>query len=238
MEKIINYKNLRSFAYSNDMLISGEIRGIVLDFFGLGGMAMFGQDPGDALEYARENIMYVVPYYNPWSWMNRQSVGFTDEIIGVLCEQYGLDDTVRIVSSGGSMGGLASIVYCAYAKITPVACVSNCPVCDLVYHFDERPDLPRTIYSALGEYECTLEEALRSCSPLHLADRLPHIPYTVFHCERDTAVLIEKHAIPFVREMEKEHDITLVTVPLRGHCDLSADARVEYRRAIMRAFEP
>ena len=172
MEKIMTYETLRSFAYSNDRLIQGEIKGIVLNFYGLGGATIHNTDPGDAIEYAEKGILYVMPYYNPWCWMNRQAVAYTDEIISVLCQKYNLDASVKIVSTGGSMGGLSALVYCVYARLTPCACVTNCPVCDLPYHFTERPDLPRTLYSAFGEYEGDLQTALRSCSPLHLTDKM------------------------------------------------------------------
>lgn len=237
MEKIITYEALRSFAYSNDRLIKGEIKGIVLSFYGLGGTAMFNTDPGDAFEYAEKGIIYVMPYYNPWSWMNRQAVAYTDEIISVLCEKYGLDHSVKIVSTGNSMGGLSALVYCAYAAITPSACVVNCPVCDLPYHFTERNDLPRTLYSAFGEYECDMETALRSCSPLHLVDKLPDISYTVFHCMNDKSVDPEKHSEKFVEAMKPSHKITLKKVPFRGHCDLSASARLDYVKSVFEVFE-
>lgn len=237
MEKIITYEALRNFAYSNDRLIKCEIKGIVLNFYGLGGMTIHNTDPEEALAYAEKGIIYVIPYYNPWSWMNRQAVAYTDEIVAVLCEKYMLTNTVKVVSTGGSMGGLSALVYCAYAKITPCACVANCPVCDLPYHFTERPDLPRTLYSAFGEYEGSLQEALRSCSPLHLVDKMPNILYTVFHCTDDKAVDPEQHSKRFVQAMEATHQITLHMVPLRGHCDLSEKAKAEYNQAILSAFE-
>lgn len=236
MEKIITYETLRNFAYSNDRLIEGEIKGIVLNFYGLGDMTIHNSDPGDALEYAKQGILYVIPYTDPWSWMNRRTVAYADEIISVLCEKYNLDSSVKIVSSGGSMGGLSALVYCVYAKITPCACVVNCPVCDLPFHFSERFDLPRTLYSAFGEYEGSFSDALQSCSPLHLVDKMPNIPYTVFHCTGDELVRFEKHSAEFVKAMEKSHTIRFYVVPMRGHCDLSADARAEYQRAIEAAF--
>ena len=135
------------------------------------------------------------------------------------------------------MGGLSALVYCAYAKITPCSCVTNCPVCDLVYHYTERPDLPRTLYSAFGEYEGTMEDALKSCSPFHLTDKMPRIPYTIFHCEEDKSVNLEKHSIRFVEEMKKaQHSIALNKVPFRRHCDLSAEARVEYMNTIINSI--
>ena len=232
----MTYDSLRNFAYSNDRLIKGEIKGIVLSFQGYGELRMRDTDPGDALELAEKGMVYVIPYLNPWCWMNRQSVNYVDEIVEILCNHYQLNrDTVRVVSTGLSMGGLCAIVYCSYAKITPCACVTNCPVCDLVYHFTERSDLPRSLYSAFGEYEGTMEEALKSSSPLHLIDRLPDIPYTVFHCEGDKLVNFEMHSKRFFEKMEKDHQIVLNIVPLRAHCDLSAEMQVEYNAAVTNA---
>ena len=237
MEKIITYDTLRRFAYSNDKLIKGKIRGIVVEFRGLNNTTINDKDPGDSLEYAEQGIIHVIPYNNPWCWMNARAVRYTDEIIEVLCDHYDLGTDVKIVSTGNSMGGLCCLTYCAYARITPAACVANCPVCDLPYHFTERPDLPRTLYSAFGEYDCDLESAMRSCSPLHLADEMPNIPYTVFHCTEDNAVNLESHSARFVKAMEKEHNITLHTVPDRGHCDLSPEAALAYYRATLSALD-
>ena len=236
MEKIITYENLRNFAYSNDRLIKGKIRGIVLFFYGLGFSSMQNNDPADAKEYAAQGILYVVPYCNPWCWMNREAVQLTDEIISVLVDHYALSDEVRMVSTGISMGGLAALTYCAYAERTPIACVANCPVCDLPYHFTEREDLPRTLYSAFFSYDGDIEEAMRSASPIHLAPQMPHISYTIFHCEEDLAVNVDRHSRRFVEAMQPYGEVTLITVPFRGHGDLSAEARVQYRQAILAAL--
>ena len=171
MEKIINFGNLRSFCYTNAHLV-GEAVGIAISFFGLGGAAMYSEDPVEAKALAGKGIAYIIPYYDPWCWMNRQAVDYVDEIVDVIVRHYGMNDP-KIVSSGGSMGGLSSIVYAAYARITPVMVVSNCPVCDLPYHYTERPDLPRTLMSAFSGYDMPLEDAIRTASPLHLAGRLP-----------------------------------------------------------------
>jgi len=236
MEKIITYETLRNFAYCNDHLIHGEVKGIMLGFMGLNANSMYSNDGGDAREWAERGIIYVIPYCNPWSWMNRQTVALTDEIIAVLCQHYHLGRDVKVVSTGVSMGGLSALVYCAYAEIVPVACVVNCPVCDLPYHFTERPDLPRTLYSAFSEYACTLDDAMRSCSPLHLVDRMPDIPYTIFHCGNDLAVNLQQHSARFVEKMKAEHRIVLHEVPLRGHGDLSPAARIAYEQAVLEAI--
>ncbi len=236
MEKIMTYETLRNFTYSNDHLIKGEIKGIVLNFYGLNGVAMFSDDFGDAIEYAEKGIIYLIPYYNPWSWMNRSSVSYTDEIISVLCDKYSLKNNVKIVSAGSSMGGLSALVYCAYAKITPCACVANCPVCDLPYHFTERNDLPRTLYSAFGEYDGDIQSAMESASPIHLVDKMPDINYTIFHCGNDKAVNITKHSERFVNAMKDSRKIDFIVVPFRSHGDLSAEARVHYKNVIFKEF--
>ena len=239
MKKVMTYETLRRFAYSNDHLIEGEIRGIIVEFYGLGNGNMQNSDSGEALEYAAQNLLYVVPYNNPWCWMNDQAVHYTDEILDVLREHYGLSDQIGVVSTGGSMGGLSALVYTANSRTTPIACVANCPVCDLPYHFTEREDLPRTLYSAYGNEEGeSLEDVLRLHSPVHMVDRMPRIPYTVLHCEKDTRVNLERHSELFVKLMEEaKQDITFIRVPLRPHCRLAPTAQLQYQQAILKAFD-
>jgi len=233
MEKIISYKNLRSFTYSNDAICTKPIRGIAISFFGLGGAAMYNEDTPEGIFFAEKGIIYIVPYNNPWSWMNKQAAAYTDEIIDVLIDEYDLSDNIPIVSTGGSMGGQQAFAYMVHGKRTPTACVANCPVCDMPYHFTERPDLPRTLYSAYFNYDCSLDEALRSSSPLHLADKMPDSDYYIFHCEEDKAVNKQKHSDVFVKELEKSHRVTYIAVPGRGHCDLPEEERALYNKFIV-----
>lgn len=232
MEKIINYENLRKFAYSSDKICKKPIRGIVLEFIGLGGRTMLEEDPAAAVEYAEKGLVFVVPYHNPWAWMNRQTVDYVDEIIDVLMNYYQLPENLPIISTGGSMGGLSALVYTAYARRTPVACVANCPVCNLPYHYTERPDLPRTLYSAFGTYEGTMEQALQSASPVHLVDRMPDVAYYIFHCEQDLSVNKQKHSDVFVKKMSADHQVEYYGVPDRGHCDLNDEMRQLYAACI------
>ncbi len=233
MEKIINYDNLRKFAYVSDKLVIGKIKAIMLDFMGLGGMAMHDSDFGDAKDLAKHGIVVVKPYYNPWCWMNKQAVDYTDEIVDVVINKYDLKD-VKIISTGLSMGGLCALVYCAYSKHKVTSCIVNCPVCDLVYHYTERNDLPRTLYSAYYGFDGTLEEALKAHSPYHIVDKLPKIPYIVFHCNEDNAVSFEKHALPFKERMINfGHNYKLYEVEGRGHVDLSPYMRNEFFNTII-----
>lgn len=234
MEKIITAENLRCFAYCNDQICQKPIRGLVVSFFGLGGAIMFGDDTEEGKRFAKDGILYVVPYQNPWAWQNEQNVAYTDEILDVLYQAYALPEDLPIVSVGGSMGGLSALVYMVYAKRTPVACVANCPVCDLPYHYTERPDLPRTLYSAFYHYDGSLQDALRSASPLHLVDKMPErSKYYVFHCTEDRSVNKEKHSDRFVEKMQEKHDISYYAVPGRGHCDLTEEMWKLYNQQIV-----
>lgn len=236
MEKIMTYENLRSFAYINDRIVKQPVCGIVLSFFGLGGMSMFDEDTDEGKFYAEHGILYVLPYNNPWAWMNPQAVAYTDEILDVLFAQYKLAEDTPVVSTGGSMGGQSALVYTRYAKRTPAACVANCPVCDLVYHFTERPDLPRTLYSAFYHEEGTVEEVLAKASPLHLTKEMPKVQYHIFHCDQDKAVNLQKHSGRFVDAMKTlGHELTFDIVPGRGHCDLTDEMMEKYRAFVVDA---
>ncbi len=238
MQNLITAENLRSFAYCNNAICRMPVRGIVIEFFGLGNTSMFWDDTDTGKFYAEQGILFLVPYNNPWAWMNRQAVAFTDELVDLLFEQYSLPENTPIVSTGGSMGGLAALIYTAYAKRTPKACVANCPVCDLPYHFTERPDLPRTLYSAFWNYEGTMDEALRATSPLHLAraGKMPDVKYTVFHCTADKAVNKDMHSERFLAAMTSRR-IDYRIVKDRGHCDLTPEMWKEYRAAAVSAVE-
>ena len=239
MKKVIRPDNLRLFAYCNDQALKGAPRGLVLDFAGLGDSTVYDKDTPMGKMFGEEGILYCIPYLDPWNWMNGFAVRETDEIRGAIAEKYGLD-AIPYVSSGKSMGGLACLVYARYASDTPKACVANCPVCDLLYHFSERPDLPRTLYSAFGRSDAaTLDEAMENASPLHLAERreMPIIPYTVFHCTMDSAVNKQMHSDRFVTAMSKCAAVRSISVEGREHCDLSEDAWAEYYRAILKALK-
>ena len=238
MEKIITIENLRSFAYCNNHICKKPVKGIVLSFFGLNVSVMYNEDTEDGIRYAEQGILYLFPYENPWSWMNKQAVDYADELVEVLFKAYDLPENLPIVSTGGSMGGLAALVYTAYAKRTPVACAANCPVCDLPYHFTERPDLPRTLYSAFASYNGTLEEAMRTASPLHIVDNLPtDSEYFIFHCEEDKSVNKQKHSDRFVEKLKINHKTEYYAVPERGHCDLTDEMRAKYNECILKTIE-
>ena len=72
----------------------------------------------------------------------------------------------------------------------------------------------------------TLEETLKSISPLHLTGKLPKISYHIFHCDNDMSVNISAHSEKLVSEFKKKNfDYTFDIVSNRGHCDLTLEMK-------------
>ncbi|MBO4407521.1 MAG: prolyl oligopeptidase family serine peptidase [Clostridia bacterium] len=231
-------KDLKLFAYTNRALLREAPRGIVLQFIGLGGNTrMITEDPEEAKLFAARSILFVIPYIQPWAWMNRASVSLTDAVVACLIEAMSLPEDIPLISTGGSMGGQCALAYACHAAKTPTAVAANCPVCDLPYHYTERADLPRTLYAAFGDYGMPLEDAMKTASPIHLAEKMPDVPYFIVHCEEDRSVNKEKHSDRLVKLLMKDHDVRYCEVPGRGHCDLSPEAKELWYGFIFSACE-
>ena len=232
-------KNIEMFAFTNRSLIKGDVKAIVLDFHGLGDTRLRKEASQFEIMCAEENVLTVFPYYGPWSWMNPEAVRFVDAVVDACCKRDSLDiNSVPIISSGGSMGGLSALIYTRYAKITPKACFANCPVCDLVYHATERDDLPRTIYYAFKSCDCGIEQAIINNSPYHQTDKMPDIPYFIIHGTEDTAVNINIHSDRFVEAMRRSgKNVTYHIVDGMSHCDLGSfpEYRMLYLNSIIDA---
>ncbi len=237
MDKIINYDNLRQFAYSNDKLIKGEIKGIVLNFSGCSVYTMYDTDTHLGKFYAEYGVIFIIPYYNPWSWMNKYAVELTDEILDVIFEKYNLTN-VPIASTGGSMGGQGAIVYMARAKRTPEICIANCPNCDAVYGYLTKHNNPRTLYSAYAYEDGDILDILPKYSPIHIIDELPkNAEYHLFHGDNDEAVNYTANSKRFYEKMkEKGFNITFTLCKGRDHAKVLIDSDVPAKRHILNKF--
>ncbi len=227
----INFDTIRSFAYTNAHLVEHP-KAMVIEFPGLNTTGMTTHDSRDAVAFAERGVLYVFCYTNPWAWMNPQTVALCDEIEDVLFAHYRLPDDFPVVAAGGSMGGQQALIFTLRSKRTPIGCVANCPVCDMIYHVTERPDLPRTIYTAVAAMPGTFDEAVRSISPIHVAEEMPKIPYRIFHSDADRAVALEHHSVPFTEKMRSlGADIELHVIHGSGHGDLGAEGGYKYFKA-------
>ena len=226
--KCINRDTLPYFASTNEMVLTGPVRAVVLEFPGLGGgSCMGGQDavgPYTApygLYCGHENILLAYVFTGPWSWMNDVAVRIADAVVDAIWDRFQLSDDTPLISTGGSMGGCGALLYSVYGRRTPSACATNGPACDALDLYKSAPDFARTLFNAVAHYDCDLEEALASLSAIRLVDRMPNIPYYIVHTDMDEAIPIERHSgalVPLMRQ--RGLDVTFNVVPNRRHCDL------------------
>lgn len=221
--------NLSQFAYTNEELLTGPVRGINLDFHGLDLIAMLSGYDERVRRFAAEGILHITPYDNPWSWMNDVAVRTADALLDTAIEKYGLTPDVPITSTGGSMGGLGALIFPLHTRHRVVACAANCPVCDLFAAWEERRDIPRTLLSAFGHYDQDLETAMRGNSPLWRAEAFPDIPYYLVHGAADQAVHKNRHTdllVPRLRAAGR--DVTYIEVEGMEHCAMPGDVAQGY----------
>ena len=214
----MNQDVIKEVAWVGDEYVKGPIKGVVLSFHGLGQGVRSGPSI-EEFEWARDGGLVVYPYYGPWAWMNRQARAMVDELVDAIYAAYGLADRIPLICTGGSMGGQASLLYTRYAKRQVSACLANCPVCDMSYHFHERPDLPPTIRHAFLGYQGSLESLLAEHSPLNQVTAMPDIPYRIIHGGKDGAVAKRFHSDKLVAAMRKRKmTVEYVEVADMGHC--------------------
>ena len=209
---------LSQVAWIGDKYVYGPVRGVILQFSGLGATGMKGGADPMELEWGQAGGLVVLPYHDPWAWMNPQTVAFYDEVVAGLFARYDMAPETPVIATGGSMGGHGALLYTLLADRPIAACAVNCPVCDLPFHYTERPDLPRTMHHAYGSYG-DISEALTAHSPLHQAAHLPDIPYLIIHGDQDTAVGKAQHSDKLVHALKAlGRRVDYWEQPGMGHC--------------------
>jgi dipeptidyl aminopeptidase/acylaminoacyl peptidase len=210
---------VRQVAWIGDEYVRGAVKGVIVSFHGLGHTGLKGGPSNEEVTWAESGGLAVFPYYGPWSWMNRQARAFVDELVDSVYAEWALPERTPLICVGGSMGGLSSLLYTRYARRPVAACLANCPVCDLKYHFSERPDLPSTIHHAFRGYGEDMEALFAEHSPLSQVPNLPDIPYLILHGARDKAVAKARHSDPMVAAMRQRGlRVTYREVDVMAHC--------------------
>lgn len=223
MKDIIRAENVGLFATTNESLLAdpSKASGLVLYFHGLNNTKMPDASEEPAAYFAKRNILYAFPYYDPWGWMNAECVAYCDAVADALIEKYGLPADLPVASVGNSMGGMSALVFPMHTRHRVVCVAANSPVCDFVFHATERPDLPRTVLHAVWNAEGTYEEAVRALSPLHNVEKMPDVPYYIIHGDADASVNKAAHPDKLVEIMrERGMDVTYVEVPGMTHCKM------------------
>ena len=214
----MDLKTLREQTYIADEYLEGDPKAVVIWLHGLGYCEYRTEPSTPMVEWARRGALVILPWYGPWSWMNRQARQFVDDVVDAAFDIYRLPAATPVITTGGSMGGLSTLLHARYARHPVVACSAACPPCDLPYSFHERPDIPRTVRHAFRGYPEPLEEVLLEHSPLHQVPGMPDIPYQVIHGGADTAVAKAHHSDPFVAAMRKAgRRVEYIEIPKMTH---------------------
>jgi pimeloyl-ACP methyl ester carboxylesterase len=208
---------LDKLAWLGTAYVKPPISGIVLRFPGLGSTGIKSDPNPDDLEWGQSGALTVFPYQDPWGWMNPSVQHFIDDLVEAIRHHHHLAPEVPLLSTGGSMGGQAALLYAMKSRHRVAACMALYPVCDLPFHYTERVDLPRTLHHAFGSYE-DITAPLREHSPLHQVKAMPDIPYLLIHGEKDQAVQKAAHSDPMVAAMRQRHlQVEYVECPKLGH---------------------
>lgn len=213
--------NMDLLCYTNAALIKGEIKGVATYFHGFGYGSM-KSEPERYDEYLAEHgILTVFPFYDPWAWGNRASMDLCDRVIDLVYEKHGLSDSVPLVITGESMGGLTALAYTVYSKRRAVACAVNCPVADLE-KMNMRRDILRGLCAAYASENTSLEEAIRRASPVELVDRYPVIPYYIIQGGMDDELSeqVRAGALLVPKMKARGLDVEYVYVPGMVHCHI------------------
>jgi len=207
---------LESFAYVATEYVN-EPKAVIINFPGLGSCEMRSSLDMKETVWASKGALMVFPFVNPWNWMNQKTVKFADMVLDCVESRFGTKD-LPVISRGGSMGGHSALAYTMFSKRQLAGCLAVCPVCDLHYHYSERPDLPRTFHDCFENYS-DISEDLKDRSPVHRAERLPDIDYLIIHGEKDKSVAKGPHSDALVSLMkERKLRVNYVEDARMQHC--------------------
>jgi pimeloyl-ACP methyl ester carboxylesterase len=211
-------QKLKSLAFVSAAYLDGQAKALFICFPGLGGMEMKSSLEGHDLKLSRKGALFVYPFVNPWNWMNQRTVDFSDLVLDAVLERQGLPANFPVVARGGSMGGYSALAFAMFSRHKIKAVIANCPVTDILFHYSERPDLPRTFHDAMGSYG-DISEELEKRSPNHRPEKLPDCKYLIIHGLNDKSVNKQAHSDKLVKLMrERKLDPVFLEDKLMAHC--------------------
>ncbi len=219
----IHEKNLSDYAFVNTDAIKGPIRGVVMNCHGLDDGTTYTVSPRPGKELGACGVLYVYPYYSPWAWCGDGAIAYMDEVLDTVWAMFDLPTELPFVVTGGSMGGLTSMIYSLYGARKPLAIGCNCPVCDLEREIkDGGGYLARSVYSAYVGKGKDVAEEIRRHSPICMAGALPDVPYLIVSGSEDPCVTEEGQIGPFRDAMRAAGKrAVFLCVPGMGHCNIS-----------------
>ncbi len=232
MDKQYLKTHLNRACLSNIDLIDGEIKGIALYFTGLGHASVPTTDMVAAPFCAEKGILYILPFYNPWCWMNKRTVNYVDAIVDCAKELYNLDANIPVGIYGGSMGGYNTFHYALKSKHRIVAADLLCPCCNTEYEMSVNPGLLfRSYFDSAMEDTDDFGTYIKENSPVSMVEKLPKIPYRFAVGLRDTVLAPGAHSLLMIERMtEAGHSVERMDYPEMAHCNISSKQRIEEHR--------
>ncbi len=218
--RYINKENLSDYAFLNTDTLKLPLKGICVCFHGYTDDTMFEKSNETAKFLGQKGIAWVFPYYSVWGWLGKNAMEFCEQVIDAVYDKLNAPDDIPFISTGGSMGGLTALMYCILGKRKVIRCAADCPVTDIYSIFEDVPNMRRAVYSAHIEKEGSLEDILKSFSPVYRAKDLPNIPYFLLFGGEDK-LITEKHYPPIVKALEGcGHNFTVHLQQGMGHCEM------------------
>ena len=185
-KKYINKDTIRLYANTNEEHLVMPVKGIVVEFPGLGGgsclgglMDMQSYSSKESLLFAQKGIIIAYLFPGPWSWGNKGAVRMADAVIDAIKDKYTLNDKIPVAACGGSMGGLGALIFSAGTRHKLCMVAAACPCIDVLDRLNCDETFPRTFISAAACYDMELENALKSFSPMHCIDKLQNTDYFI-----------------------------------------------------------
>lgn len=184
--KFINKDTLHFYINSNEQFLTMPIKGVVLEFPGLGGSSCLGgcvdmgvYDTQYSRDFGEKGILLAYLFPGPWSWGNKGAVRMTDAVVSAIKSKYNLTQQTRMAVCGGSMGGLGALIYSIKSAHNIECVASACPCVNVVTSYYCKNLVPRSFFSAAAVYDMPIEEALKDFSPWEFVDQLRNVPYFI-----------------------------------------------------------
>lgn len=243
--ELFTFENLSYFTRNNINHIEGEIKGIVMEFPGLGGSSCLGGlvNMGEyktefALRCAKQGILVMYMYCGPWSWGNKGVVRIADLVIDALKKHYDLPDDIPVVSTGGSMGGIGALNFTIGSRHNVVSCMTACPCYDIIGKYSSysvNPNFPRTFLAAVYNYDLSLADALKSITPCENIEAMPKVPYYIV-CNENDECFDDDGMKEFAKDMETAGlEVTLKYLPDTKHGEFTDEERASYQSFIIKS---
>ena len=241
--KYINKDTLLDFCNTNEEHLVAPVRGIVVEFPGLGGGSCLGglmekesYSTEWAKRFAKKGIVLAYLFPGPWSWGNKGAVRMADAVVTALADKYGLKPGFPVAACGGSMGGVGALIYAAESNFTLCAVASACPCVDVVKNISEVPVFAKSYISAAAVYDMELKDALMRFSPI---SRIPDMQKSIYFVCSDgkDSVFPEHECDEYVAKLrELGHDVEYHRQPGLEHGEFFPEIREKLHMCIENAI--